>query len=74
MSCVGAMGRAPAYKRFVAEPAHPGLRFKRVHETDPIYSVRISIDYRAMGVRDGDEVVWFWIGSHAEYEKLLSRI
>lgn len=63
-----------AYKRFAADPHHPGLRFKRVHDTEPIYSVRINLDFRALGVRDGDEVLWFWIGSHAEYERLLARI
>jgi hypothetical protein len=36
--------------------------------------VRITIEYRALGVRDADEIVWFWIGSHADYEKLISRL
>ncbi len=39
--------------------------------TEPIYSVRISRGYRALGLRDGDLVTWFWIGSHADYDKLL---
>ena len=48
--------------------------FRRVHPTRPIYSARISNSYRALGVRDGDEVIWFWIGSHADYDHLLSRL
>jgi len=36
--------------------------------------VRIGRDYRAVGVRHHDEVIWFWIGSHADYERLLSRL
>ena len=60
-----------AYKRFREQPHHPSLRFKQVHATRAIYSVRITLDYRAIGVRDGDEMVWFWIGSHADYDKLL---
>lgn len=36
-----------AYKLFRQDPYHPSLRFKRVHPTRPIYSVRISVDYRA---------------------------
>lgn len=62
-----------AYKRFIKDPYHPSLRFKRVHPTRPIYSVRISLNYRALGILEGDEIIWFWIGSHAEYDALLSR-
>jgi len=63
-----------AYRLFRQNPNHPGLRFKKVHNTEPIYSARINIDYRAVGVIDGGEIVWFWIGPHAEYDKLLSRL
>ena len=63
-----------AYRLFEQNPNHPSLRFKRVHPTRPVYSVRITIEYRALGVRDADEIVWFWIGSHADYEKLISRL
>lgn len=62
-----------AYKLFKANPNHPSLRFKRVHGTEPIYSVRINIDYRAVGVANRGEIVWFWVGTHAEYDKLLDR-
>jgi hypothetical protein len=50
------------------------LRFKKVHDDPPIYSARVGIAYRAAGVLDGDTVVWFWIGSHADYDKLLARL
>jgi len=63
-----------AYRLFKQNPYHPSLRFKQVHPTKPIYSVRISVDYRAVGVREGDEVIWFWIGSHADYDELISRL
>jgi len=49
------------------------LRFKQVHANRPIFSVRISLAYRALGVRDGNDIVWFWIGSHAAYDRLLKR-
>jgi mRNA-degrading endonuclease RelE of RelBE toxin-antitoxin system len=39
-----------AYTDFKNDPYHPGLHFKRVHSTRPIYSARISIDYRAVGI------------------------
>lgn len=63
-----------AYRFFRENPQHPGLQFKRVHPTKPIYSARVNIDYRVLGVRDGDEIAWFWIGSHDDYDKLLARL
>lgn len=63
-----------AYCTFRENPQHPGLQFKRVHPTLPIYSARISSDYRAVGIRSAGEIVWFFIGSHTEYEHLLKRL
>jgi len=63
-----------AYRKFQQNPSHPSLRFKKVHPELPIYSVRISSNYRAIGQLDGDTVIWFWVGSHAEYDKLISQL
>ncbi|MGI8552146.1 MAG: hypothetical protein ACR2PL_15390 [Dehalococcoidia bacterium] len=63
-----------AYRLFANNPRHPSLRFKLIHSTRPIYSARISAEYRALGVRDGEEMIWFWIGTHANYEQLISRL
>ena len=60
-----------AYRLFQADPSYPSLQFKKVHPSDPVYSVRISQDYRAVGVIKGDCIIWFFIGSHADYERLL---
>ena len=62
-----------AYKQFKKDPFYPSLRFKRVHSTKPIYSVRINVEYRAVGLQNENEMIWFWIGSHDDYTKLLSR-
>lgn len=62
-----------AYQRFRREPSHPSLRFKPVHPTEPIYSARVSRGYRALCVLDGDTALWFWIGSHAEYDRILRQ-
>jgi hypothetical protein len=62
---------AAAYALWSSNPEHPSLRFKKVHDTNPIYSVRIDRAWRAVGILDGDTVVWFWIGSHANYEGVL---
>jgi len=61
-----------AYQLFRSNPRHPGLNFKRVHGTDRYVSVRVGRTYRAVGILAGsDEVVWFWIGPHEQYETLL---
>lgn len=59
---------------FSEDPSHPGLNFKQVHTSRPIFSARVSLGYRALSVREGDSLIWFWIGSHADYDKLLSRL
>jgi len=63
-----------AHRQWLANPRQPGLRFKKVHTRRPIYSVRVNIDVRAVGIMDGDDMVWFWIGPHDEYEALLKRL
>lgn len=63
-----------AYRQFKQDPSHPSLRFKKIHPELPIYSARISKSYRAVGQLDGDTVIWFWVGSHAEYNRLLSQL
>ena len=63
-----------AYKLFKQNPHHPSLRFRQVHPTEPIFSARVTRGYRAVGIRVGDTIIWFWIGSHAGYERLLSNL
>ena len=60
-----------AHKLFRTDPRHPSLRFKKVDEESNVYSVRIGLGYRALGVIEGPVVVRFWIGSHAECDRLL---
>ncbi|MGZ9220970.1 MAG: ParE family toxin-like protein [Anaerolineales bacterium] len=62
-----------AYRLFIENHHHPSLRFKPIHPTRPIYSVRIGMDYRAVATRDGNDIIWYWIGSHAEYDKLIRQ-
>jgi hypothetical protein len=53
---------------------HPSLQFKCLHTDLPLWSARITDSYRAVGIRrKGDEIVWFFIGTHAEYDKLLAN-
>ena len=63
-----------AYHRFKSDPTHPSLRFKKVHATEPIYAARVRLGYRALAVLDGDVAVWFWIGTHGDYDQLLRTL
>ena len=63
-----------AYRLFRDNPSHPSLRFKQVHATLPIYSARVGLGYRALALRDDDVVVWFWIGTHADYDRLIRSL
>ncbi len=63
-----------AYALWQTNPAAHGLYFKRVGVQQPVYSVRIGRGYRALGLLEGDAVIWFWIGAHDQYERLLERL
>jgi len=60
-----------AYQMWKDNPRHPSLHFKRVDDEESIYSARVSDDHRVLGVLEGDTMIWYWIGSHDEYERLL---
>lgn len=63
-----------AYALWTQDPRHPSLRFKKIHDSLPIFSARIDRDWRAVGILKGSDMVWFWIGSHADYEKLIASL
>lgn len=62
-----------AYKLWRENSAHSSLRFKCVNDKEQIYAVRVGRGWRALGLMEGDAMYWFWIGSHAEYDKILSQ-
>jgi hypothetical protein len=51
-----------------SNPRHPSLQFKRVGS---YWSVRIGRTYRALGIDSPDGILWFWIGLHEEYKRLI---
>ena len=63
-----------SYRLFRTNPRHPSLHFKRVHRAPPIFSARVGIGFRAVAVREGNTLVWFWIGAHADYDRLIERL
>lgn len=62
------------YKLFNENPYHPSLHFKRIHSSRPIFSVRITVNYRAVGIITNEVIIWFWIGSHSDYDKLVKNV
>lgn len=65
--------RALADKNFALlkqDTKHPSLHFKRVRAT--LWSARVGSGYRALAVEGTDRFQWFWIGRHAEYERIIS--
>jgi hypothetical protein len=57
-----------AFELLKADPRHPSLHLKQVGRFS---SARVGLQYRVLGVRTRDEIAWFWIGTHAEYDRLL---
>jgi len=55
-------------------PFHPSLNFKCVNTKYNIWSVRVTMDYRALAVRNEKSVIWYWIGDHNKYEQLLKAL
>jgi hypothetical protein len=62
------------YNTWKKNPYHPSLHYKQIHQTQPIFSVRVSLSYRALGVKEDETMIWFWIGSHEEYNKLIGQL
>ena len=62
------------YKLWKRDPFHHSLQFKQVHPTVPIWSVRVARGWRAVGWRENDVIIWYWIGSHGDYDKLLAKL
>jgi hypothetical protein len=53
------------------DPGHPSLQFKLLGG-GKMYSARVGLYYRALGLPRDDGVHWFWIGTHGEYDKLVA--
>lgn len=60
------------YELLKADPFHPSLHFKKVGRHKQLWSVRVGLHHRALGMDKPEGVVWFWIGSHGEYDTLIS--
>jgi hypothetical protein len=55
------------FAQLKSDPRHPSLHFKKIGK---LWSARVGLHYRALATEVDDDLVWFWIGSHAEYDRL----
>ena len=60
------------FQLFKKNSQHPSLRFER--KKSELWSVRVGGGYRALARQLGDNLIWFWIGPHDEYERLLREL
>ncbi|MCP5094766.1 MAG: hypothetical protein GY943_04360 [Chloroflexi bacterium] len=61
-----------AYYLWAQNPFHPSLHFKCINSVENIWSARVTLGVRVIGILDGDTVTWFWIGNHDDYEHFFS--
>jgi hypothetical protein len=59
------------YRLWQSDPHHPSLHFRRLQGSPDRFSVRVGDHYRALGRLTPDTITWVWIGSHAEYDRLV---
>ena len=62
------------YELWQRDPYHDSLQFKRIHSKRLVYSVRIGMHWRAIGIKDADTLTWFWIGSHSDFDTLIDSL
>ncbi len=63
-----------SYALWRENPKHPMLRFKKIHPSQPIYSFRVGLAYRTIGVESSDgRLIWFWVGSFEEFTKVVDK-
>ncbi|MGK7918250.1 MAG: hypothetical protein AB4038_22380 [Prochloraceae cyanobacterium] len=58
------------FKLLKSDSNHPSLHFKKVGK---FWSARIGLNYRALALKDREDYIWVWIGTHDEYEQILKR-
>ena len=62
-----------SFQKFLENPAHPSLQLERLRSDSRAWSVRVTRNYRAVARRYDDDWLWFWIGSHEEFDRLFPK-
>ena len=61
------------YRLWLDDPRHPSLALKQIGATG-VWSVRVGIGWRALGLVEGDTITRFWIGSHSDYDTRVKAL
>lgn len=59
------------YELWRRDPQHPSLHFLRLQGSEDRFTVRVGNHYRAIGRLTADTITWVWIGTHADYDRLV---
>jgi hypothetical protein len=57
-----------AFELLKADPYHTSIHMKKV---DEVWSARVGLHHRALAIRASDGLLWFWIGTHADYDDII---
>jgi len=59
-------------RSYETNPSHTSLHFKKLTERNgrEIRSARVTLKYRALAAKLGNDYVWFWIGEHGTYDDI----
>ena len=61
------------YQLWKENSKNPGLRFKQIHKTQPVFSFRVGMKHRTVGVETPDgKLVWFWVGSFETFKQVIA--
>jgi hypothetical protein len=58
------------FKLLKTDSRHPSLHLKKVGN---YWSVRIGLSHRALAIEHEGDLIWFWVGHHRDYDRLLAN-
>jgi hypothetical protein len=62
-----------AWLKFRQDSRHPSLHLERLEFDPRTWCVRVTLNHRAVALRDGDTWLWIWIGTHREFDREFPR-
>jgi Txe/YoeB family toxin of Txe-Axe toxin-antitoxin module len=62
------------YQLWSKDPFHNSIKFKKILSDPSVWSARCGRNHRALGVMDEDTVIWFFVGVHDEYERVIKTL
>lgn len=60
-----------SYRLWRRDPRHPSLHFRRLQGSADRFTVPVGDHYRTLGTLTADTITWVWIGTHADYDRMV---